>query len=132
MRATYSSFCAPGIPHARNDKSLFGREASTSPSLPINLPHDDVDRANDGGDVGDQAAATDFVRYAEIAKAGGSCPHTQRDGIFGGPGDDVKAHLAAGAFGFHVGFSRRQSSRRLDPVGALSRRVLLERLLGDL
>src|SRR5262245_49415856 len=45
--------------------------------LAVDFAHDDVDRADDGGHVGDQAAAAEFVRHAQVAEATRPRPHTQ-------------------------------------------------------
>ena len=38
-------------------------------ALPVDLTHDDVDAADDGRHVGDEAAAADFVGDAQVTKA---------------------------------------------------------------
>src|SRR5688500_12557310 len=66
--------------------------------LPVDLAHHDVQRADDGWDVGDQAAAAQFVGDREVAErtaAGADSP-----GDRAAVADDHEAHLAAGGFGF--------------------------------
>jgi len=68
------------------------------PALPINLSHHNIQRADDGRHIGDQATAAKFVRNRQIAEATAarSCSPGDRTAIT----DDVKAHLPARGFGF--------------------------------
>src|SRR5581483_9332106 len=45
----------------------YGRR-DACPTLPIDFTHDDVEGADDGGDVGDEAAAAQFVSDGEVAE----------------------------------------------------------------
>ena len=101
-------------------------------SLSIDLAHDDVDGADDGGDVGDEAAAADFVRDAEIGKAGRASADAEGDGILRGPAHDVEAHLSARALGLHVGFAGGERSQGLDAVRALGLGVARQGLFANL
>src|SRR5881296_2362742 len=66
----------------------------------VNLAHHDVERPNDGWDVGDQAAAAELVGDGQIAERAAPRP--------GAPGDRTavtdhhEAHLAAGALGLQI------------------------------
>src|SRR6266404_4946105 len=99
---------------------------------PIYLAHDDVDRTDDGGDVGDQAVGGDRVGDAEVRETGRPCPHAQGDVFLGVPADDVKAHLTARAFGLDIGLPGGQVLGRLDAVGAGGGGVTTQALLDDL
>src|SRR5262245_26837436 len=70
-------------------------------TLAVDLAHDDVERADDGGDVGDQAAAAELVGDGEVAEAGAASAGPPGDRV--AVADDVEAHLAAGSFGLQVG-----------------------------
>src|SRR3954470_20349176 len=84
--------------------------------LPINLPHHDIDRPDDRGNVGDQATPANLVRHAQIPVAARLGPDTQRDVFLARPADDVEAHLPPRAFGFDVAFARVQVPRWLNSV----------------
>ena len=45
--------------------------------LAVDFAHHDVERADDGRHVGNQAAATEFVRHRQIAEATAASPGTQ-------------------------------------------------------
>ena len=78
----------------------------------IYLTHHDVDAADDGGDIGDEAATADFVRDAEVTEATGTGADSQRDVFFVGATDDMEAHLPAWAFGFGGAFAEGQGAVR--------------------
>src|ERR1051326_573497 len=97
--------------------------------LPVNLTHDDVDAADDGGNIGDEAALADGVGDAEIGKARRLGADAERYGILGRPADDVEAHLTAWAFRFHVGLTAGKVPWRLDAVTEAAAECLLQLLL---
>src|SRR5438034_9903152 len=87
-------------------------------TLPIDLPHYDVEGADDGGDVGDEAAAAELVGDGEVAEGAGAGAGSPGDGA--AVADEVEAHLAAGAFGFHVGFALGELLRELDRLAPVA------------
>src|SRR4029078_10541239 len=71
--------------------------------LPIDLAHHDVERADDGRDVGDEASFAEFMRHREIAERTRTGAGSPGDG--GTVADNVEAHLAARALSFQVGLA---------------------------
>src|SRR5262249_10810829 len=100
-------------------------------ALPINLPHHDVDGADDGGDVGDEGVPRDLVAHREVGHAGGAGADAEGDVFLGVAAADVEAHLATRAFGLTVGFAGVQVLRQLHAVRALGRLVLLDGLAAE-
>src|SRR5262245_36934083 len=97
--------------------------------LAVDFAHDDVDAADDGGDIGDEAAPAEHVTDAQVAETAGLGADTQRDIFLGVAADHVEAHLTARAFGLDIGLAGRQMARRFDPVRTLGRRIFLQRLV---
>src|SRR5262249_40381609 len=88
-------------------------------ALAINLPHHHINTSDNRRHIGDEAAAADVAGETEVGKAGRSGAYAIGNRILGVPADDVEAHLAARAFGFHVSFARWQVPRRIDAMRAL-------------
>src|SRR5206468_1384464 len=84
-----------GPPHRSSNSRLLA-----TGQLPINLAHDDIERADDGGDVGDEAAAAELVGDGEVAE--GAAAGADAPGDRAAVADDIEAHLPAGAFGFEI------------------------------
>src|SRR5215471_20207517 len=99
-----------------------------SGQLSVDLAHHDIQRADDRGDIRDQAAAAKLVCDREIAeRAGaGAGPPGNRTAV----ADNHEAHLTAWAFRFEIGLTLRQLGGELDwlaPI-ALGRAVTVHRL----
>ena len=64
---------------------------------PVALPEHDVDRAEDGGGVGEHVALHHEVHRLQVAEAGRA--DLAAVGLVGAVGDQIDAELALGAFG---------------------------------
>lgn len=58
-----------GSTHLQGSQELESLRLNRQFRLPIYFAHDDIDAADDGGDVGDQAAFAHFARYREVGHA---------------------------------------------------------------
>src|ERR1019366_3035600 len=90
------------------------------------------DRADDGGDVGDQAAFADFAGDAQVREARRAGANAQRNLTFRRAADDVKAHLPARAFGLDIRFASGEVLRQFDAVRAGRLAIFLQSLPDDL
>src|SRR5207247_1642508 len=99
---------------------------------PIYLAHDDVDAADDGGDIGDQAVAADLVGDAQVGEARRARPHAQRHRVLRRSADDVEPHLSARTLRLDIGLAGGQLPRRLDAVRALCARITVQSLADEL
>ncbi len=73
--------------------------------LPITFAHDDVDAADDCGDVGEQAVTGKVGGYRKVAKTGAS--GFEAIGYGSATTFNIEAQLSASAFGFEINFTGR-------------------------
>ncbi len=111
---------AAGIPQVP-DALFFGDEYGTEPTglrrpltcrLTIDFSHHDIERTDDRGNVGDQAAAAKFMRYTEIREAAAPGTNAPRDGT--AVAHEVEAHLAARGFRLQIHLALGQLFGQLD------------------
>src|SRR5262245_56081168 len=110
---------AAGYPPALTLRPAAQPRTSGVPGSSVDLAHDDVDAADDGRHVGNQTAATQFVRHAQVREATRPRPHTQRHALLRGSADHMETHLPARAFRFNIAFARRKLSRWLHAMRVL-------------
>src|SRR5207253_2033053 len=86
------------------------------------------ERPDDGGNVGDEAAAAELVGDGEVAEGAAAGADAPGDGA--AVADDVEAHLPAGAFGFEIRLPLGELLGELDRLapGAFGGAVALDRL----
>src|SRR6266404_6580320 len=105
---------------------------SVAHGLTVHFADNDVNAADYGRHIGDQATPAKLVAHAEIAKRGRPSPYPQWHRILGRPAYYIKAHLAARTLCFLVRLTRGEMAGLLNAVRALGRGIAAQPLLDDL